>query len=400
MRHGGDIYGKNSGRIDLDFSVSLNPLGIPDGLRTAYLQAASDLEHYPDPECRQLREAIAENEDGAVQKEQVVCGNGASELFLAAGLALQKLCRGRGDRNASVIIPVPTYSGYEYAMRAAGVHSDFYQMHGDEGFRLTSEFLQMLEERVPGGRALPDAIFLCTPNNPTGSCIEPELLTELNDFSRRNRVFLFVDECYMTLSGHGAASGKTDSGRKGGNGVCSYSARPYLSGNPRLVVFDAFTKTYAAPGLRLGYAICGDPSFAELLAQCRSEWSVSIPAQAAGIAALRERWYLQETAEVISEERRYCTRTLEELGMTVFPGDANFLLFVSDSELQRPLLDRGILIRDCGGLRGIRSGDRSVRNHAGPERHEGNYYYRIGVRRHADNVRLMQTLEETLTKSN
>lgn len=417
MRHGGDIYGKNRGKIKLDFSVNLNPLGMSSQMRAAYRRAESDLGKYPDPECRDLRRAIARAENdllraeqrlskrkGPIQTDQIVCGNGISELFLAAGLTLQKLCgrgcssreaaeqktsaQGEGTRRPFALIPVPAYSGYEYAMRAAGIRAEFYSMREEENFCLTERFLAVLRERAQDYAVspLPDAILLCTPNNPTGRCVKPELLTALNDFCLEHRIYLFVDECYMALAGCGEGQ------RRGG-------ARLFLQDNPYLVVLDAFTKTCAVPGLRLGYALCGDPYFAGILAECRSEWSVSIPAQAVGIAALQDSSYLRRARELIREERKFCADALRQLGMTVFSSDANFLLFRSEAELQQPLLERGILIRDCSNFRGLKTeGSRWEEGWEKRSDMSGIHYYRIGLRRHEENLMLMEALEEILRK--
>ncbi len=118
---------------------------------------------------------------------------------------------------------------------------------------------------------------------------------------------------------------------------------------------QAFTKMYGIPGLRLGYAMTSDGELRERMQQIRQPWSVSVPAQAAGIEALteREEQRVQKIRNKIVEEKMRMEKKMREFGIRFIPTKANFFLLYSEIPLFDQLLEQGILIRDCGNYRGI-----------------------------------------------
>ena len=156
-----------------------------------------------------------------------------------------------------------------------------------------------------------------------------------------------------------------------------------LPANPYLIIVNAFTKVYALPGIRLGYLMTSNDELRIKTRMQQPEWSVSMFAQKAGIAALSSRGYLEEARQAVQAERGYISGQLRELGMKVFDGEAPFVMFLSSKELYEPLKEKGILIRRCDGIRGVRD----------PSEERG-HYYRVGIRSHAENVRLMKAIRE------
>lgn len=144
---------------------------------------------------------------------------------------------------------------------------------------------------------------------------------------------LILDECFCDLLDHPEA----------------YSVVPEAEHFPGLFILRAFTKTYAMAGLRLGYGICADRGLLRRLSAGRQPWSISVPAQEAGCAALRESVYLNEARELLKAGRVYLTRELRRMGFLVYDSDINFILFFYGQE-PRPLylyeacLQRGILL--------------------------------------------------------
>lgn len=349
--HGGDILTaqmKYGGEV-LDFSANLNPLGMPEAVRRAAEHAVEACVHYPDPFCRELRRAIARH-DGIPSPDWVLCGNGAADLIFRLALAL-----GAGR----ALVTAPTFSEYETALRLRGCEVVYHTLSPDSGFDLTAELL----EKVDGGL---DVLFLCTPNNPTGRLIPQALLLELLERCRDTGTRLVLDECFLPLS-DGAGPGLA----------------PWLEAYAgQLVLLRAFTKSYAVPGLRLGYALTGDRVLARAMTEAGPPWSVSVPAQAAGIAAMElcSDWPAQARA-FLQTERPRLAAALEALGLTVTEGQANYLLFraAGNADLKERLLARGILVRSCANYRGL-----------GPD------YYRVCVRTGAENRRLLAALKEVL----
>ena len=339
--HGGDIW-THSGV--LDFSANLHPLGMPPQVAQAAREAVTEAIHYPDPLCRELRAAIAER-DG-VTAEQVICGNGAADLIFRLCLTLQ-------PRHA--LVTAPTFSEYEEGLRLAGCAVERYQLPAERQFDLDASILEAIVPEV-------DLLFLCCPNNPTGRLIGRDLLEQILCRCAETQTRLVLDECFIDL---------TD----GSGMACA------VDGNPHLFLLRAFTKTYAVPGLRLGYGLCSDSVLMERLYDGAQPWSVSNVAQAAGIAACACRDWPERGREILRVQRPRLLENLRALGCTVWAGEANYLLFRAPgvADLKERLLERNILIRSCANYHGL-----------GPD------FYRVCVRREAENNQLIAALREVL----
>lgn len=341
--HGGDIYGDV---ITHDFSANINPYGTPPGVLRAVEETGESLWHYPDPYCRKLVGAIAEFE--GLPEKAVLCGNGAAELIYS-------YCAARRPRKA--LMPAPTFLEYAQALAQTGCRTEYFCLSEDNGFCLDGAFLDAMKESKP------DAVFLCNPNNPTGRLIECGLMKELLNYSRAHGVSLFVDECFLDLS----EGGRSLSGE--------------LAEYPQLMILKAFTKSYGMAGLRLGYCLSTDEKLLEKMSRAVQAWNVSTPAQAAGVAALREQEHVQKARRVFSEERPRLKKELEALGFAVCPSEANFLLFHAPEGLYQKLRKKGIAIRDCSNYPGLSSG-----------------WYRTAVRLREENQILIDTIREVLDK--
>lgn len=339
--HGGNI---DTREILYDFSANINPLGMPEGVREAVLRSADGIMRYPDPNCSGLTEALSRRE--GIPAEQIVCGNGAADLIYRIV---------RSVRPGKALICAPTFSEYEKALRENDCRIEYWYLKEEEQFRVTGGILERLTEET-------DLCFLCSPNNPVGNTIEPKLYRQLAEKCLRTGTVLAADECFLDF---------TEKGR-------TQSAANWM--NEKLIVLRAFTKIYAVPGLRLGYVLCGSGKMAEQIRGCGQCWSVSVPALAAGEAALRDGKHIQQTVEAVKRERGFLTGELERLGLHPYPSEANFILFRdrrTDRALDCLLLEKKIAIRNCDNYEGL-----------------GRGFYRIAVRPHEENIRLIQALEE------
>ena len=352
--HGGDVY-RNAARCD--FSVSVNPLGMPAEAKRVYREAERKLQQYPDPENEALVKALSARYE--VPEEEIICGAGASGLLTAAVMAV---------RPERVMLPVPSFSGYRAAIRAAetvtgrAVFTDLFELREEEGFVLDERFLRRLREN----RQCPDLIILCNPNNPTGREIGPEILQETLQFCREKGTRLLLDECFLELLPGG--------GEK--------SLRRELPRHPELLILCSFTKTYGMPGLRAGWLFCSDREMIRRIGRIQPEWSLAVPAQETAREVLTGDTdsYLERSREFIRKERDFLEKGLKRCGCTVFPGSANYLFFSSKKEIAADLLARGFLIRSWT--------ENAAEN--------GRHYYRIAVRRHAENATLLKMLQEIL----
>ena len=338
--HGGDIY---SNHVRLDFSANLNPAGTPEAVREAIVKAAESCAAYPDPYCAELREGIARAE--GVPCESVLCGNGAAELVYAFAYALPK--------EKKALIVSPTFCEYETALNAAEIEADHYVLTEENGFVVTDALLKADLTRY-------GAVFLCSPNNPTGITVAPGIIRALANTGVR----LFLDLTFLDLT----------------DAPDQYDIPALISDHPNIVILRAFTKSYAMAGVRLGYVLCGDEAFLAAMSRKTQCWNVSSLAQAAGVAALSCGDWLRKSVQTISRERVRVTAELRQLGVRVYPGEANFLLLYAEADLCGEMLRRGVLLRDCSNYVGLRKG-----------------FVRIAVRTKEENDALLAALREALT---
>ena len=373
--HGGDWYSfqEKRGFLPLDFSANVSPLGLPESARAAAGRALYESARYPDPECRALRKAIAQ--EYGVPAEWIFCGNGAADIIYRAAYAA---------RPRRALLLAPCFEEYERALRSAGAEVDFYFPDADRfTIRDASRFLELVHPDT-------DMIILGEPNNPTGLCTDREVLAQIADFCESRGVRLVLDECFMDFV-------EDSEGRSLIHRWSSLSEEIHYR---NVCVLRAFTKFYGMAGLRLGWCVIPDLDFLRKVQLAGPPWAVSCAAQAAGIAALKEHGYREELRALVARERPRLAEGLERLGFFVLPGEANFLAFympaglypgntdltkkrAADSmrkkqiNLDELLRSYGIMIRDLRSFRGLGSG-----------------WYRTAVRTKEENERLLNALSE------
>ena len=327
--HGGDVC-RNP--IEYDFSINVNPLGMP----LASIQAAHEgvvlTGRYPDYKAEQLCHAIAKAKQ--IPADRIIPGNGAAELLYALGQTTP----------GKALTLAPTFTGYAEAVAAGGGELTY---ASDE-----QELLAKLDDSIR-------LVFLCNPNNPTGTLLTREQILRVLAKAEAMQAYVCVDECFLPFLEEEA----------------SHSMLPYLTKHTRLLVLRAFTKIYCMAGLRLGYLACGDTELQSRIRAKLQPWNTSIPAQLAGIAALSDTEYLAKTRENLQAERAYLVPRLRELVAEVYDGYGNFLLFRDEPDLKERMLEVGVLIRACGDFEGL-----------------DDTYFRIGIRSHSENQEFIRRL--------
>ena len=345
--HGGNIYA-NTGVID--FSANISPFGINEKVIRAVIDSSRKWSDYPDPHCIELIRKISQHE--CMDENRIVCGNGAADLIYRIAHAFK-------PQNA--VICAPSFSEYQKALSEAECNIHNYTLYEENDFLIGTEITEFIKANSP------DIVFICTPNNPTGKLIMPDVLKNIAELCLKKDILLVCDECFIDFVSDGD----------------KYSLKN--SFNYYCIILKAFTKFFAMPGLRLGYALCGSEQIANKLKNSGQYWSISTPAQAAGIAALDayhdmdNRLTKEYISEVIKEERGYLTDNLSSLGIKVFSSDANYILLRSSLDLYGALLKKNILIRDCSNFSGLKK-----------------CFYRIAVKKHEDNVTLINAVKEVL----
>lgn len=333
-----DLRGRTAyGAPQLDVPVALNtnensyavPDAAVDEIVAAVAAVAPGLNRYPDREFTDLRRDLAAyltRSGTTVGPEQVWAGNGSNEVLL-------HLLQAFGGQGRTALGFTPAYSmhpiiaattGTTWADGLRGVGADPAGGGGAFDLSLESAVTQVREHD-------PHLVFLCSPNNPTGTALTLDVVTAVHDAAPR--AVVVVDEAYAEFARPGTPSALT-----------------LLEGRPRLVVTRTMSKAFAFAGGRLGY-LAADPELVDALRLVRMPYHLSSPAQAIAVATLRHAEAMLGTVDVIKEQRDRIVAELTRLGLEPVPSDANFVLFggLRDSHVTwQALLDRGVLVRDVG----------------------------------------------------
>ena len=297
-----------------------NPYPLTDRLRRELLDALGQVSvnRYPDPGADRLRSILAA--ELRVLSGQLVMGNGSDELIQLLLLAI-------GEPGVTVLAPVPTFSMYELIAKGQGLRF--------EGAPLGSRFepdLRGMIETIE--RVRPRAVFLATPNNPTGTVFsEAEMLKILAVAPG----LVVVDEAYGPYAGRTMLS--------------------HLVEQERLVILRSLSKIGLA-GLRIGYLV-SHPVLAAELEKVRLPFNLNAFSQGAAEVLLAHREWIDENVREVIRERARVARELAGLqGVEVFPSEANFILFrtrYSSDVVFEALLTEGILVRNLGAAAGLRN---------------------------------------------
>ena len=326
---GGTPYGAPQLDVPVPLNTNENSYAVPqdvvDAIVASVAEVASGLNRYPDREFVRLREDLAAyltNAGGvAVRPEQVWAGNGSNEVLL-------HLLQAFGGPDRVALGFTPAYSMHPIITRTSGTT----WVDGFRGVEGAGTFDLDVASAVAQVRAhQPNIVFLCSPNNPTGTALGLDLVEAVHDVAPR--ALVVVDEAYAEFARPGTPSALT-----------------LLEGRPRLVVTRTMSKAFALAGGRLGY-LAADPELIEALRLVRLPYHLSAQTQAVACAALEHAGGLLATVELLKTQRDRIVADLIEMGLEPVPSDANFVLFGGLTDEQatwRALLEQGILIRDVG----------------------------------------------------
>jgi histidinol-phosphate aminotransferase len=329
-----DLLGRTAyGAPQLDVPVPLNtnensyavPQDVVDAILVSMAQIAPGLNRYPDREFVRLRQDLAayltRTSGVTVKAEQVWAGNGSNEVLL-------HLLQAFGGADRVVLGFAPTYSMHSNITRTVG-SSWVDGLRGVQGggpfdLDVASAVAQVREHQ-------PNVVFLCSPNNPTGTALGLDVVEAVYDAAPR--AVVVVDEAYAEFARAGTRSALT-----------------LLEGRDRLVVTRTMSKAFALAGGRLGY-LAAARELTDALRLVRLPYHLSATTQAVACAALEHADGLLATVELLKTQRDRIVSGLAEMGLHPVPSDANFVLFgglAHEQATWKALLDEGILIRDVG----------------------------------------------------
>lgn len=312
------------GAPQLDVAVRLNTnensYPLPDEVVAAVEKALSatlrDLNRYPDRDAVALRADLAGYLGHGLGVPNVWAANGSNEVQ-------QQLLQVFGGPGRAALGFTPAYSMHPLLAAGTGTGWIDGRRGGDFGLTVDDVVAQVREHR-------PDIVFLCSPNNPTGTALPLEVVAAVLDEAPG---MVIVDEAYAEFRRPGTPS-----------------ALELLPGRPRLVVTRTMSKAFAFAGVRVGY-LAADPAVVDAVQLVRLPYHLSALTQAAARAAIEHGDALLATVEAIKEQRDRIVSTLRGYGLTVADSDANFVLFGRFHEQKavwQALLARGVLVRDVG----------------------------------------------------
>lgn len=334
--HGGQVYDSTGKAGDwLDFSANINPLGLSEKILQTLEENLRGIVNYPDPQAAELKRAIANRYD--VPEKNLVLLNGAAEFFY---LYLN------ATRPARVIIPVPSFSEYERAARAAGCDVKYFFTKAEENFSLDVNKLEVTSS---------DCVIIGRPNNPTGNLIALEEILRLSEVAS-----VVIDESFIDF-------------------LDVESARKFAS--EKISVVQSLTKIFAIPGLRLGFAVV-EENLASRLNLSKDVWNVNFLAQKAGVAALSDEDFLSRTRAWLELEKKFFVDRLSNLrGVEVFAPTVNFVLFRHEraADILSSLRREKILLRSCANFAGLDA-----------------FYLRSAIRAREENIKLFNAMEKII----
>jgi threonine-phosphate decarboxylase len=250
------------------------------------------------------------------------------------------------------LIPIPTFGEYEAATKLADCKIIYFKTMN------LAEQLDSFISQIPTN----GCIFICNPNNPTGTILSKKQLIKIISSAKRKSCFVFIDECFIELVPQS-----------------NQSVLNLIKKYDNLFVLRSLTKSFGLAGIRVGYA-AASKQIIDILQKIKIPWSVNTLAQEAGIIAIKNKSHLTKSKHIIKKESSFLKKKIANIeGFECHDTSTNFILIKTkqdSTKLQNKLLKHKVLIRDCKNFRGL-----------------NNHYIRIAVKSHNDNLKLIRALE-------
>lgn len=324
--HGSDlekieqIYGIKKEEIT-SFSANVNPLGISPLLRRTLAEKIDAITTYPDRDYTSLRQCIAEY--CGSEMEHIIVGNGSTELI---SLFIQI------EHPKKAMVVGPTYSEYEREISLGGGTTLYYPLREENNFHLdVADFTAHLNENI-------DLVVICNPNNPTSTAITRKDMRSILDVCKQHDIFVMVDETYVEFA----------------HNMEEITAVPLTNYYNNIIILRGTSKFFAAPGLRLGYAITGNRDLVKSINTRKNPWTINSLAVIAGELMFKDTSYIEKTRSLISAERtRIYDAFRNHPDFKAYEPTANFMLvrLLREDATAEEMFDRTIrermMIRNC-----------------------------------------------------
>ncbi len=305
----------------INFGANVNPLGLSNRLRTELAHHLDVITGYPDRDYTALRNTIADY--CHCRMSHIVVGNGSTELI---SLIIRICCPQKA------VIVSPAYSEYEREVLLNQGEVAYFPLREENDFILDETSLfEELDDTV-------NLLILCNPNNPTSGALHHDKLRNILEFCSRKDIRVMIDETYVEFA----------------PSYANTTAIPLTKEYANVIVMRGISKFFAAPGLRLGYAITSDLKLIDRINTAKNPWSINALAEVAAKLMFTDEEYIHSTIRLIDEERKKAVERLSALQqIKVYEPQANFILlkFTDESHTAAELFDycirQKLMIRDC-----------------------------------------------------
>lgn len=305
----------------LQFGSNVNPYGLSLHLREELQKKIACITNYPDPAYHALRTSIGNY--CSCSKEHVLVGNGSTELISHMAHFLHP---------SSALVIAPTYSEYAREIGLTGGQIHYFPLKEEDSFQANlNDLLAELENSY-------DMLILCNPNNPTSTALTQDQLRRILTHCKKKETFVVIDETYIEFDPD----------------MDNITAVPLSDIFDNLIVLRGISKFYAAPGLRLGYAITSNQELIQRINSQKNPWSVNALAEQAGCILFDDKNYIRQTKALIQEEQKRIYKKLKDSpDYHPYIPHGNFILVkilkegLTSSDLFLRAIEKGMMIRDC-----------------------------------------------------
>jgi histidinol-phosphate aminotransferase len=322
-----------------------NPLGPSPEVVETLKKSAGEVSAYPDNEARTLRLEIAKYV--GLEKENIIVGNGSDEVL---DLAV-KMFLGKGEE---AIVPIPTFSMYHSLVKIYSGKPVYVPFDSNFDYDIDG-IVEKISEKTK-------LVFICSPNNPSGTIIPEEGLLGILE----KDVVVVLDEAYVEFSD----ASNVDKVKEYEN----------------LIVTRTFSKAFGLAGLRVGYGVASE-KIIDYMLRIKTPFSVNLLAQKAAIASMRDKGHLKRTVALVRRERDALASQLAKIPkIRVYPSKANFILInlkgtgKKSKDVAEALLRKGIIVRDCASFYGM-----------------DEYHIRVSIGRPEENEKFLETFRGAIS---
>ncbi len=353
------VPGRSQDEIAADFGLKKediiklgsneNPWGPSPKAVNAIMEELATINRYPESQLHELVSEIADY-SGVSDSQVIIGGDGADEI-------IDVLAKTFIDEGDEFIVPLPSYMYYEYLLKQYGAIPVYAKWDLKEN-RLDVESIY---ESITSKTKM---IFLCTPNNPTGTLIDREVLSEIA--SKNPEILIVVDEAYFEYS--------------------EVTNRDLINEYDNIFIIRTMSKVLGLAGMRIGYGLACE-EIIEYMHRIKPVFSLTRLSFAAAINTFRDRDYIAKSIENGIQSRQYLYEETSKIdGLKVFPSKSNFMLInVKDtgftaSQLALELMKKGVIVRDCTSFKGL-----------------DEYWIRISICTLEEDEKFIRILKEVLT---